>query len=477
MNIVAWNIRGAANTATIRTLKEIKRQHRPTITLLYETKCSGDRAKEVIRDMQYNFYHIEEAEGYVGGIWVLWDQPSIRIDILISHQQFVHMKIRDQQNKVWYLTAVYASPQEVVRRTLWESLKTVAGNVAGAWLVVGDFNEIADEGEKKGGASVDRNACRKFKDWIQSCNLLDLGYVGSKFTWRGGQREGLDRVFKRLDRGLSNADWRREFADARVEILPRVNSDHHPLLVNMTPLIQVMGEKPFRFEAMWKTHPTFNDFIRNSWPKDSLFPRALSSLTTALKKWNREVFGNVFKRKRKLLGRIAGIQKTQSYGRNPFLEDLERELNRELEQILEQEEILWMQKSRQLWITDGDRNTKYYHTKTAIRRRKNRILKLRLENGNWSEDQEELKNSAIAYYSKLYEEDNFCSPCLRTSTTYPVLSNQEKRSISKGRVTLAQSTISPILNFDMLHSQVPQGGTVSLELLQTATFVKEPQKP
>ncbi|RYR46694.1 hypothetical protein Ahy_A07g032475 [Arachis hypogaea] len=46
MNILAWNIRGVANDATIRTLKELRRQHKPDITLLFETRCSGARALE-----------------------------------------------------------------------------------------------------------------------------------------------------------------------------------------------------------------------------------------------------------------------------------------------------------------------------------------------------------------------------------------------------------------------------------------------
>ncbi|KAL4394796.1 hypothetical protein AHAS_Ahas02G0187800 [Arachis hypogaea] len=77
----------------------------------------------------------------------------------------------------------------------------------------------------------------------------DLGSVGSKFTWKGGQRSGLERVFKRLDRGLANAEWRRDFSDARIDLLPRVNSDHYPLLANLRPGRVDTGEKPFRFET------------------------------------------------------------------------------------------------------------------------------------------------------------------------------------------------------------------------------------
>ncbi|XP_025704008.1 uncharacterized protein [Arachis hypogaea] len=431
MIIVAWNIRGVANKATIRTLKERKSQHRPDITLIYEPKCSGNKATEVIKALGFNFSFLEEADGYVGGIWVLWDNPALTINILETHHQYVAMEVKDPSHSPWKLTTVYASPQEGIRKNLWENLKRLADATTDAWMVIGDFNEIAEEGEKKGGARADQHACRRFKNWIQSCNLLDLGFVGSKYTWKGGQRDGMERVFKRLDRGLANAEWRRRYMNARVDILPRVNSDHHPLLVNLTPGMRLLGERSFRFEVMWKTHPSFNEFIEKTWTNDTPLPRALESLTEALKSWNLEVFGNVFRKKRTILNRLAGIQKAPTYGRNPHLEKLERDLSRELDQILNQEELLWLQKSRQQWIVDGDRNTKFYHTKTAIRRQKNRILKLRRGDGSWCEEQQELKDMVVSFYSSLYKEESTDYLSLDLPISYPVMKDEHKAALLK----------------------------------------------
>ncbi|RYR78126.1 hypothetical protein Ahy_A01g002859 [Arachis hypogaea] len=108
MIIVAWNIRGVANKATIRTLKEIKSQHRPDITLIYEPKCSGNKATEVIKALGFNFSFLEEADGYVGGIWVLWDNPALTINILETHHQYVAMEVKDPSHSPWKLTAIYA---------------------------------------------------------------------------------------------------------------------------------------------------------------------------------------------------------------------------------------------------------------------------------------------------------------------------------------------------------------------------------
>lgn len=69
---------------------------------------------------------------------------------------------------------------------------------------------------------------------------------------------------------------------------------------------------------------------------------------------------------------------------------------------MEQEELLWYQKSREKWLEFGDRNTKYFHTSTIIRRKSNRIEALKNDAGIWVNHPDELENLAIDYFKKLY---------------------------------------------------------------------------
>ncbi|XP_072076518.1 uncharacterized protein [Arachis hypogaea] len=205
------------------------------------------------------------------------------------------MEVKESNRGSWLLTTVYASPQEPERKRLWDELQLMANEIRGEWMMVGDFNEIADPMEKKGGAKVDVNACRKFADWIQRCNLIDLGYIGTKFTWKGPQWEGLDRVFKRLDRALSNVEWRTRYPNAKVEVLVRSNSDHHPLLINLEPELINNRQMPFRFEAMWNLHPEFKGCVKENWNGNTDFHSSLFSLTNVLMRWNKDIFDNIHK--------------------------------------------------------------------------------------------------------------------------------------------------------------------------------------
>lgn len=123
-----------------------------------------------------------------------------------------------------------------------------------------------------------------------------------------------------------------------------------------------------------------------------------SMLASSLNIWNKEVYGNIFKQKRVLLARIRGIQKSLGKHDNPFLLKLEKDLILQYDQIRDVEALFWRQKSRDKWLSDGDRNTKFFHLTTKIRRRRNKIDGLFDDAGIWTEDQNSMKRIAASFF-------------------------------------------------------------------------------
>ncbi|XP_024195608.1 uncharacterized protein LOC112198716 [Rosa chinensis] len=151
-------------------------------------------------------------------------------------------------------------------------------------------------------------------------------------------------------------------------------------------------------------------------------------LSSALSKWNREIFGHLFQKKKRILARIGGIQKACDRYENPFLIKLEAELIHDYESILNQENLFWKQKSRDKWLQGGDRNTKFFHLTTLVRRRKNKIEGLFDSNGNWFTDSASMKNIAVDFFTNLFsspiaEDTRFIIPWLFPEIDQDVLNN------------------------------------------------------
>ncbi|KAI9103498.1 hypothetical protein K1719_023121 [Acacia pycnantha] len=267
---------------------------------------------------------------------------DLAVDVLSMEEQFIHCRM-SLGGKKTLLTAVYASPNEQKRHRAWELMQNIANEVTEPWLLAGNFNEIRSPLEQEGGGHVSEARCRKFNDWIQDCELVDLEAKGPFFTWNGPKWEGLERVFKRLDRCLCNVIWQEVFMNAEVRVVPRVGSDHHPLVVNLNVEFTGQRVKPFRYEIAWQMHEEFDDFIKGCWKNredvhmlsyPSHLQGQLSDLQLQLKQWHKEVFGNIENRKRRVLNRLNGIQKNIGRRYNPFLSNLENELEDELLNIL-----------------------------------------------------------------------------------------------------------------------------------------------
>ena len=98
---------------------------------------------------------------------------------------------------------------------------------------------------------------------MDNCGLMDLGFQGPRFMWTNKSLNWHHNIKEQLDRGLGNAEWKLLFPAAKISHLPRVKSDHCPILLNINPL-EPKTPKPFRFEQMWLADSTFPTLVSNS---------------------------------------------------------------------------------------------------------------------------------------------------------------------------------------------------------------------
>ncbi|RVW41530.1 hypothetical protein CK203_068262 [Vitis vinifera] len=224
-------------------------------------------------------------------------------------------------------------------------------------------------------------------------------------------------------RGLRNDPWRfsEVIDDLDLKDLPLSGgrpyldgpvSDHSPILLDGGGVRT--GKIPFRFENMWLKVDGFKELIRGWWEGyivqgsfSHILAVKLSTPKHNLKAWNREVFGNVSNKKVAALSQL-GIWDAQERERSLFVE--EREIRRgvveDFKYWADLEEISWRQKSRELWLQEGDKNTSFFHKVANARRRRNFLAKLRVNGVLLTEEVDIKERVAIAFQSILSDSGN-----------------------------------------------------------------------
>ncbi|OMO51256.1 reverse transcriptase [Corchorus capsularis] len=279
------------------------------------------------------------------------------------------------------------------------------------------FNQVLTVDDKFGGRPEPLRCMEQFRVVVDRCRLIDLDVSGCTFTWTNKQEPVL-LIKEKLDRALYNVHWRHYFSDVLVRNLPRAHSDHCPVLVSLHGLTSSNPSvRPFQFEAAWQSHATFSSVLSSSWDTAKTSNHSLSHLRGVLGDWNRDIFGNIYKKKWQFMARLGGVQCALETRPNLFLYRLEKELTAKYNLVLSQEEMIWFQKSQSNWVQFGDRNTKFFHTTTLICRNRNKISALKGDNGDWIVDSEIIKQLVLSHFQLVYQAEridvDFENCCLK----------------------------------------------------------------
>jgi hypothetical protein len=116
-------------------------------------------------------------------------------------------------------------------------------------------------------------------------------------------------------------------------------------------------------------------------------------------------------------------------------------LRQEYNKVLRQEELLWIQKSREKWVSHEDLNTKFFRTLTKTRRMRNKIYGLFLLDGSWCFEDNTLQAEAVSFYKSLFYYNDTIELNAFEGVTIPKLSSERvaelAKSVTKKEVDIA----------------------------------------
>lgn len=132
------------------------------------------------------------------------------------------------------------------------------------------------------------------------------------------------------------------------------------------------------------------------------FEEKIMKCGAELTTWAKKEFGNIRKQKKELTELLAELQKSDGGdNRDEYMQSIEQQLD----QILKREETMWYQRSRALWLKDGDRNSFFFHQKASNRKKRNTINLLVDEDGVKYSKQDEISKMLREYYQNIFKSE------------------------------------------------------------------------
>nr|GEW57570.1 RNA-directed DNA polymerase, eukaryota [Tanacetum cinerariifolium] len=166
---MGYNMAGLRNKAKRRWIKELCQKHRINFASIQETKAESI-SLHTIKDLWGNqmFDHVVGSSvNCSGGILCMWNPNMFVKEQVSTCDYFVDlMGTWAPTSSKLFIISVYA-PQELnERRDLWDYLRTFIDRWEGDTVIIGDFNEVRSEHERK--INIQQNLSEVYK-------LIDQG--------------------------------------------------------------------------------------------------------------------------------------------------------------------------------------------------------------------------------------------------------------------------------------------------------------
>ncbi|GJZ15926.1 RNA-directed DNA polymerase, eukaryota, reverse transcriptase zinc-binding domain protein [Tanacetum coccineum] len=226
----------------------------------------------------------------------------------------------------------------------------------------------------------------EFRDAINSLEIEDLCSTGFHFTWTKSLHNPQNSILKKLDRIMMNDDFLEQYGQAHGIFLPFMVSDHSPSML-IIPKMLAKKKKSFRFANYVADKPDFLNIVRGVWDKKvkgCVMYRVVQKLKLLKNPLNQLNWshGNLFEKTVELKEKLKEAQRAVE--EDPFntrKKEIAALLFDEYSIAAEDEIKLLHQKMKIKWLSEGDRNTAYFHKVLKARKHKCRVESICGEDG------------------------------------------------------------------------------------------------
>ncbi|XP_070011185.1 uncharacterized protein [Nicotiana sylvestris] len=271
------------------------------------------------------------------------------------------------------------------RQEIWSQIRQINSTMVEAWLIQEDFNTMISVNDRINGNPVHQSEVVDFQTCVDDIGLGLLNRKGCQWSWCN-KIDGTNSIY-------CNIDWEDEF----------------------NKLVQEVGDQNITGYTMYSI-----------WQK-------LQRPGSRAKGMNRG-YNSVDKKVEMLKDQLQEVQKridNDLFNNTIILE--EKELLMQVEKWQGIQENVYRQKSRAVWITVGDSNTKFFHRHLKARQARNRICTICNELGQKLTDPLLVEQQFISFFEDLLGTRDSELPCLDVNIARngPCLNREQQLNMIK----------------------------------------------
>ena len=173
----------------MRELGDYIRAQDRSVVFLAETWINDARLDQVLRNFDFRHKWSVASGTRGGGLVLLWKE-EFRITVEDSSKYCIDVLVEKNTPREWQFTGFYGELVTARGHEAWAKRRTLNDKPHILWPCAGDFNEITRQEEKVGGAIRAHSQMQAFRDIIDECGFMDLGFIGPNFTWSKHYTDG-----------------------------------------------------------------------------------------------------------------------------------------------------------------------------------------------------------------------------------------------------------------------------------------------
>lgn len=269
----------------------MRKKHFPEILFLMETKKSKDVLVDIQVWLGYDRVYTVNLVGFSGGEggFALFCKKNIKMDVKFADKNILDCLVQ-YGNHTFFLSCIYGEPGHDGRDVVWERLSRIGVNRKEPWCLIGDFNEILNNGEKTGGTRRAEASFQPFAEMLRSCDMVELTSKGDNLTL-GGKRWN-KWIQCSLDRSFGNKAWHHTFPSSNQTFLDKRGSYHRPVWMNFFASPQAFKGQ-FRFDKKFLMQPNVKKKVGIAWAsnrngRSSSVSQRIRSCRNALSRWKEQ---------------------------------------------------------------------------------------------------------------------------------------------------------------------------------------------